>query len=88
MRKILLVLALILLPVSAHPVPAVPLETGANQKSVLMENLEARLEQQKSKWAPNGMKVLIIQGKRRFVKKNNWRPVEKRLIIPIQKEGV
>ena len=49
---------------------------------------EARLEQQKSKWAPNGMKVLIIHGKRRWVEEPDWPPVEKSEINPILKEGV
>lgn len=53
-----------------------------------MEKSEARLEQQKSKWAPNGMKVLIIHGKRRLVERQGVPPVEKREIVPILKEGV
>jgi len=52
------------------------------------ESCEARLEQQKSKWAPNGMKVLIIHSKRRWVDQAGWPHVEKFEKVPILKGGV
>ncbi len=88
MKKFALALALILLPASAHPTPSAPSEIRFSAEPILSEKLEARLEQQKSKWAPNGMKVLIIHGKRRWVEEGNLPPVEKREFIPILKEGV
>ncbi|HXF48828.1 MAG TPA: hypothetical protein VNL73_05320 [Verrucomicrobiae bacterium] len=88
MRKIVLALALTLLPVSTYPTPAAPSRICFSQRPIQMEKSEARLEQQKSKWAPNGMKVLIIHGKRRLVERQGVPPVEKREIVPILKEGV
>ncbi len=88
MKKISLALALVFLPVSAHPSPAPLPKISFSQKPVLSEKPEARLEQQKSKWAPNGMKVLIIHGKRRWVVQGGWPQVEKQEIVPILKEGV
>jgi len=88
MKKIALALALELLPASVHPSLAVPTKRSFPQKPVLSEKPEARLEQQKSKWAPNGMKVLIIHGKRRWVVQSQLPQVEKPKILPILKEGV
>ena len=88
MKKFALALGLVLLPASAHPIATGPPEISFAQKPVLSEKLEARLEQQKSKWAPNGMKVLIIHGKRRWAKEESP-PVEKQEFIPIlKKEGI
>lgn len=88
MKKILLALALVLLPVSIHPSPTSPSKIFFSQKSTSSKVLEARLEQQKSKWAPNGMKVLIIHGKRRWVVQQGSMQVEKSEIHPILKEGI
>ncbi len=88
MKKFALALALVLLPASAFPVRPAPPQTAISQTLVLSEKPAARLEQQKSKWAPNGMKMLIIHGRRRWVEGENRLPVEKRKNIPIQKEGV
>ncbi|MCI0405854.1 MAG: hypothetical protein L0Z48_03720 [candidate division Zixibacteria bacterium] len=90
MKKIALALALVLLPASAQPSPASPSPKSFPQRPALTERGEARLDQQKSKWAPNGMKVLIIHGKRRWVEGQGQsrRPVDKRKCIPILKEGV
>lgn len=49
---------------------------------------EARMEQQKSKWAPNGMKVLNIHGKRRWVNRRSLPQLEKSETVPILKEGI
>ena len=88
MKKFLLALALVLLPASVHPSLPVPTVPFFPQKPILSEKPEARLEQQKSKWAPNGMKVLIIHGKRRWVVQSQLPQVEKPKIVPILKEGV
>ncbi|MGH8004063.1 MAG: hypothetical protein ACRECJ_05010 [Limisphaerales bacterium] len=88
MKKFALVLALVLLPASAHPTPAAPPKISFPQKPALSEKLEARLEQQKSKWAPNGMKVLIIHGRRRWVAQQGSTQVEKSEILPTLKEGI
>lgn len=90
MKKIVLALALVLLPASAHPSPTSlsKISFPQNQKPASSEMLEARLEQQKSKWAPNGMKVLIIHGKRRWAVWQGSIQVEKSEIHPILKEGI
>ena len=58
------------------------------QNSAVNPDTEARMEQQKSKWAPNGMKVLIIHGKRRWVHQRFLPQLEKSETVPILKEGV
>jgi len=83
MKKISLALALVLLPVSIHPSPTSPSNISFPQMPALPDVLEARLEQQKSKWAPNGMKVLIIHGKRRWAAQPGLPQVEKSEIVPI-----
>lgn len=88
MKKIVLALGLVLLPASVHATPAAPSGIFNPSRPILSAQPEARLEQQKSKWAPNGMKVLIIHGKRRLVERQGVPPVEKRKIVPILKEGV
>lgn len=88
MKKFVLALALVLLPASVQPSPAVSTKLSFPQKPALSEKAEARLEQQKSKWAPNGMKVLIIHGKRRWVVQQGSPQVEKSEFVPILKEGV
>ena len=88
MKKFALALALVLLPASAHPSLAVPAKHSLPPKPVLSEKREARLEQQISNWAPNGMKVLIIHGKRRWVVQGGLPQVEKSEFVPILKEGI
>ena len=88
MKKISLALALVLLPVSVHPSPTSLSKISFPQKPAISERPEARLEQQKSKWAPNGMKVLIIHGKRRWARQQVSPQVEKSEIHPILKEGI
>lgn len=88
MKKFLLALAWLLLPASVHPSLAVPTNPFFSQKPVLSEKPEARLEHQKSKWSPNGMKVLIIHGKRRWAVQPGSPQVEKSEFVPILKEGI
>ena len=88
MKKIALALALLLLPASAHPYPAMFHEGRFSPRGGRAEMREARLDQQKSKWAPNGMKVLFIHGKRRWVVRSSSSLVEKINAVPILKEGV
>jgi hypothetical protein len=88
MKKVVLALGLVLLPVSVQPTPAAPSGIFNPSRPVLHVKPEARLEQQKSKWAPNGMKMLILHGKRRFVERPCPPPLEKRKNVPIPKEGV
>jgi hypothetical protein len=88
MKKVVLALGLVLLPVSVHATFAAPSGIFNPSRPVLHVKPESRLEQQKSKWAPNGMKILIIHGKRRLVERQGPPPVEKREIVPILKEGV
>jgi hypothetical protein len=88
MKKVVLALGLVLLPASVQPTPAAPFSLFHSLPPVLSGKLEARLEQQKSKWAPNGMKMLILHGKRRLVERPCPPPLEKRKNVPIPKEGV
>ena len=88
MKKIALALALVFLPVAVHPLPTIPSGLSFPQKPAVSERPEARLEQQKSKWAPNGMKVLIIHGQRRWAVQGGLPQVEKQKFVPILKEGV
>ncbi len=53
-----------------------------------LSSFEARMEQQKSNWAPNGMKVLIIHGKRRWVTQGFPVRLEKSGMIPIWYRGI
>ena len=88
MRKIALALVLVLLPLSVQSSPVSPSLKSLPQRPARTERGEARLEQQKSKWAPNGMKMLVIHGKRRLVHQIRTGGVEKSATLPILKEGV
>jgi len=70
-------LAALLALVAGFVQPPAGLQKSFPPAAGLSESRETRLEQQKSKWAPNGMKVLIIHGKRRWVQKNEIVPILK-----------